>query len=217
MDHFPRTATISVPVTALVYDGTAPKISDTANTLTSVICLDNFYGLDFADNTLKATPGTATSANGVPTLTGFTNAYYKKLVAGAWPRGHYLAKTRNSTLASDYFYDFSLGLYIERKLGYSAAYTGSILTLSVWVEEQGLAQTDYVSLASVRIYDSAGTVITGGTLADNAAPSNGVFRFITTIALSPSTNYLFSCIASVAGPATTSNHQFPLRFGFARP
>jgi hypothetical protein len=87
----------------------------------------------------------------------------------------------------------------------------------VWVEEAGVAQTDFIALNNCTITDCTGTALTDGALGNNSSPNNGVFNFQHAVSLAPVSNYIFNCDAIVAGPASQANYSFNLRVGLARP
>ena len=211
MHDVARNASISLPVDVLLFDGETPWSGQAANLTMRVLCLDNGYGLDTADNTFRAAP--ASPDVSMVAYEAVAHNYYAVLSPGSWPRGHYRARITH-TGGQEFAYDFSVGLQQDLRLGFSGAYNGTVLTLSAWVEENGVVQTDYTALNSCKILDSAGS-----QLADlgNLTPTNGVFKVTPTITLVQSTNYIFACTAVVAGPATVANYQFPLRVGLARP
>ena len=198
-----------------LYDAAgAARAGEASTTKVQVVCLDNGYMLD-SDGTFKTTPGSplfATAALPSP----YTNLYQHRFNVSAWPRGQYLAMF-SAAGGEAYEQDFTVGLMTDRKIGYSAVYSGTVLTLSVWVEEDGIVQTEYVSLVSCKILNSVGSQITGGGLSDNTSPTAGVFTFVATVALTPNTNYIFDCVAQVAGGTGVTVYQFPLRAGLQRP
>ena len=217
MYHFARNSSISIPLSMLLYDGIVGLNAAQASILCNVICLDNGYIYDTADGTFKTSPVNPSISVSCYGAGNWLNGYYARLSIGAWVRGHYQCKFRHTPSGQEFATDFTVGLYMRRALGHSAVYSGTVLTLSAWVEEEGVIQTDYVSLTNCRILDSAGVVIAAGTLADNNTPSGGIFRFAPTVTLTPNTNYIFAATANVAAPATVSAYSFPLRVGLARP
>lgn len=213
MLHFSRNATILLPADVALFTGLTPRPGEAANIGCSVVSLDTGKLLDFSDGTLKTSPTQPSST--VAAMPGFTYDYIVRLSTVGYPRGHYRALFRQVVTGEEFSIDFSVGLHVGRRLGYAAAYDGSTLTLSLWVEENGEAQTDYSSLKNVTILDSSGAAVDNGTLPDNSAPTNGVFGFQKTIALAASSVYIVTCKAVVPGPS--GNYEFSLRFGMARP
>ena len=106
---------------------------------------------------------------------------------------------------------------MKRSLGYSAVYNGTALTLSVWVEEDGVPQTDYTAIQNAQLLNAAGNLVTGGDLGNNTSPNNGIFTFTKTLALPAGSNYVFRCTATVPGPDSLNDYQFVLQSGLARP
>lgn len=216
MEHLQRNSTIPIPIDRELYVGTTPQTGQAGNLTLQIMCLENGYRLDLSDGTFKASPATPTQ--GLTPYSAFP-ADYSAIVAqtSSWPRGRYRGVITNTSTGQTYTYDFSIGLFIPRNLGFSAVYDGTILTLSVWVEEGGVCQTDYAALNNCKLMDGFGNVIAGGDFGNNVTPVDGIFSFQKPVALTPTTNYIFKCDASVAGPATRSNYSFNLRIGIARP
>jgi hypothetical protein len=229
MIHFPRNVSVTIPFPVLAFNPSAPSSpwsGEAAHTTTRVMCLDNSYEYDFTNALFAATPaGSSTGSVACPTKTGgsgnaWNNTYIESLDVGTWPRGHYVVQIINDgTDASGnqqvWSQDFSVGVYLQRGLGYSAVYDGATLTVAAWVEENGETQTDYLSMTGAKIYNADGSIL--ATLTDNTTPVNGIFTFEATVGLTAQTAYVLEVIAAVAGPATLGNWQFKLRTGIARP
>jgi len=229
MIHFPRNASVTIPFPVLAFNPASPSSpwsGESAHMTTRVMCLDNSYEFDFTNSVFAATPsGASTGSVTCPTKTGgsgnaWNNAYVESLNVGVWPRGHYVVQiiddgTDSSGNQQVWSQDFSVGMYLQRSLGYSAVYDGATLTVAAWVEENGEVQTDYLSMTAATIYNSDGSILT--TLTNNTTPVNGIFNFEATVGLTAQTAYVLEALAAVAGPATGSNWQFKLRTGMARP
>jgi hypothetical protein len=213
MLHFSRNPTILLPADVALFNGLTPRPGEAANIGCSVVSLDTGKLLDFSDGTFKTTPTTPSST--VAAMAGFAYDYIVRLSTSGYPRGHYRALFRQVVTGEEFSIDFSVGMHVERRLGYAAGYDGTTLTLSLWVEENGEAQTDYTTLKNVTILNASGAAVDNGTLPDNSSPSNGVFGFQKTITLAASSVYIVTCKAVVPGPS--GNYEFSLRFGIARP
>lgn len=211
MLHFSRLPVQVIPFDATLFSGVQPRTGLTLNL--RFICLDNNLFYDWADNTFKSSPGTPTS--NLAAQTGRTHRYFKNVDIGGWRRAHYRAIVTCSTTAEEWETDFTVGIKADRRLGYSAVYDGAILTLSAWVEEDGIVQSDYTDLDSVNLYDASGSVVASGW--NPSGPTNGIFKFQQTVSLPANTNYVFSCSAICPGAGGLSDLSFPLRVGLSRP
>lgn len=217
-EHFPRNSTVPVPIDVPLFDGINQLTGQAGNLTLRIICLENGYTLDNADGVFRTSPATPTQSLAAWTDYPYDYAAVIQPDLTKWARGHYRAVVRNSANGREFDYDFTLGMFVPRGLGYSAVYDGSTLNLSVWVEELGVVQTDYIQLSNCKILSSTGTVITGGNLGTNNSPSaDGTFHFAAVVALQPVTNYIFTADAVVAAPAGRSNYSYTLRVGLARP
>lgn len=98
----------------------------------------------------------------------------------------------------------------EFQLGYTASYDGTALGLSVWVEQGGQVITA-TSITGAQLLAANGTPMAGAAWADNSSPTNGVFSYTLTLAISAATRFIFDCSATVGGVLV------PLRFGLSRP
>jgi hypothetical protein len=213
--HLPRQTSFKLPVDIALFSGSSQLTGVAADLSMRLICLDNGYTLDQTDGVFRTSP--AIPAFTMSPYTDYPYDYFTVLTEASWPRGNYRALIRNSVTLAEYTYDFTLGLFVNRSLGYSVIYDGMSLNLSAWVEENGVAQTDYIALNNCNILNSTGTVIAGGTLGNNTVSTAGVFNFNPTVTLAATTNYIFTADAVVAGPATISNYTYTIRIGFARP
>lgn len=216
MEHLQRNTTIPIPVDIALFSGTTPQTGQATNLTLEVFCLENGYILDLSDGTFKLSPATPTQ--GMAPYAAFAYDYAVILSQTInWPRGRYRAIINNTSTLQEYTYDFSLGLFVPRELGFSAVYDGTTLSLSVWVEEDGVCQTDYVALNNCKLMDGFGNVLAGGDWGNNAITTDGIFSFEKQVSLTPTSNYIFKCDALVAAPATRPNYSFNLRLGIARP
>jgi len=215
--HYPRNGSIKLPFSAALFDNAGSPITGQASTTTCTIyCPMNGYRLDSTDNTFKTNP-TAPNHTTTAETSSFANIYKHTFDVTNWPRGIYLAHIAATTDGVTRYYqqDFSVGLFVERKLGYSAVYSGSQIVLSLWVDEGGVAQADYVSLNNCRLLDADGEPF--AEFGDRATPTNGVFTVIQAVELAVGFNFICDCVATCHGPAGTADYQFPLRVGLARP
>jgi hypothetical protein len=211
MLHFSRNATILLPADVALFNALDPRPGEASNIGCTVVSLDTGKLLDFSDSTFKTTP--AQSSTNVAAMPGSANDYLVRLSTAGYPRGHYRALFRQVVTGEEFSIDFSVGLHVIRRLAHAAAYDGAILTLSVWVEEHGEAQTDYSALKNVMILDAFGYQLLA--LPDNSSPSNGVFRFQLPMTIAAASSHIISCEAVAPGPA--NDYEFSLRFAITRP
>lgn len=215
VQHFPRNSSISLPIDVPLYNNVTPLTGEAANLALRVICLDNGYTFDNTDGQFRTSPALPT-INLTP-YTDYTNNYFTLITQSNWPRAHYRARILHSTSGTEYDFDFTLGIFTSRGLGYSAVYVGGVLTLSMWIEEEGVVQNDYLSLANCQIMDASGNMLADGNLGTNSSPNGGVFSFENSVSLQPGSAYSFRCDAMVAAAATRGNMTFTLQAGLARP
>lgn len=214
VQHFPRNSSIAIPIDIPLYSGITALTGEAANLSLVLVCLDNGYTLDNADGQFRTSPASP-SISLVP-YTDYPNDYFTLLTQSNWPRGHYRAKIHHSA-GDDYNFDFTLGIFVPRSLGYSAVYSGGQLTISAWIEELGVVQNDYTSLSSCMVLDSFGNMLADGNFGTNSSPNNGVFNFSQSVSLQPSNAYSFLCNAVVPGAPTRGSMTFALQAGLARP
>ena len=234
MIHYLRNGSIKLPFNVALFDANGKlRSGESSTTRCEVYCLANGYRLDSGDNTFKEIPDfpdhPTTSLYYAPIIDldlpeggdppplpspPFSNVYKHEFDVTNWPRGIYLA---SFIAAGNEYYqrDFSVGLMVERKLGYSAVYNGTQFTMSLWVEEDGIAQTDYISLDNCRLLNAAGVEL--ANLGSKTNPVNGVFQISATVGLAHGTNFIFDCVAVCHGPEDTPDYRFPLRVGLVRP
>jgi hypothetical protein len=213
VEHYPLNVTIKVPLDVILFNGITPMTGETGNLTANVVCLDTGKVFDLSDNTFKTSPS---SPNFTIVAGGVRTHWYSFLLdttAAAWKRGHYRARWVHSG-GREFAYDFTLGLVTNRGLGVGAAYDGSTLKCSVWVEEFGEAQTDYASLDNVKILGPTGALLT--TVGNLTVQTNGVFNFNQVVDLSSVTQYILTADATVAGYQATS-YVFKLRQSLVRP
>lgn len=211
MIHHARNPTMPLPIDVMMFDGFDPVPGQAPNMLTKVMCLDNGYTLD-ADGVFRQQPS-------MPYLTmsafsQYSHIYRCTLQPHTWPRGHYRALVRHNT-GQEWATEFTVGLYVDRRLNYSAVYDGEALSLSVWVEDNGDVQTDFQALTEVKILNANGTTI--ATLPNALSPNEGIFHVTGTIPLAAGQNFIFDCKAVAPGPDGLNPFTFSLRIGFARP
>ena len=212
----PRNATQGIPVVIALHNPDGSALPGQASALSATVtCLDNGLVLDATDNRFRDSP-TAPSIPFAP-IAVTPHIYLATLSPAGWPRGNYHVRTIRSGTNDEFVSAFSLGLNVKRSLGYSAVYNGTALTLSVWVEEDGVPQTDYTAIQNSQLLNAAGNLITGGDLGNNTSPNNGIFTFTKTLALPAGSNYVFRCTATVPGPDSLNDYQFVLQSGLARP
>lgn len=214
VEHYPKNATVKIPIDVVLFNGTTQQTGEAANITVRYICLDNGQTYDWNDNTFKQTPTTPTQ--GVTAFTGYTYDYYHVLnvSAAAWKRGHYRALFRHSSSGKEYAFDFTLGLCTPKQLGISAVYDGSTLRASLWVEELGEVQSDYISLDNVTIRTSSGATLS--VVGNLTVPTNGVFNFSHVVGLDAITQYVIDADATIGG-YNGANYVFKLRQALVRP
>ncbi len=217
LEHFPRNSTVPVPIDVPLFDGINQLTGQAGNLSLRVICLENGYTLDNADGVFRTSAASPTQSVSAWADYAYDYSLVIQPDLSKWARGHYRATIRHSTSGREFDFDFTLGLFVPRALGYSAVYDGSNLNLSVWVEELGIVQTDYTQLSNCKILSSTGTVISGGNLGTKTASADGTFNFVAAVNLLPVTNYIFTADAVAPAPAGRSNYSFTLRVGLARP
>lgn len=215
VEHLPRNSTVPIPVDRPMFNGVIPLTGEAANMSLRIFCLENGYTLDNADGQFRT--GAAQPTRTMAAYGDYAYDYYSIVSQSNWPRGTYRGIIHHSTSGLEFDFDFTLGVFVSRQLGYTAIYDGTNLNLSVWVEEAGVAQTDFLSLSNCTITDCTGTPLTDGVLGTNSSPNDGIFNFQHAVALAPVSNYIFKCDAAVAGPTGLSNYSFNLRVGLARP
>jgi hypothetical protein len=200
-----------------------PRTGEAASTTISIVCLETGYTMDFSDGTFKNS-STVVQPNGTVTAlpAPFANFYERRFIVSEWPRGHYLAKF-SAAGGETYTEDFTVGLEVDRRLGYSASYDGTVLKLTLWVEENGEIQTDYHALSQCRLLDSNGALIKDLGVWDRAESGNGTFAIVTDVTLAAHSNFIFDCQAIVSMPFVPgfppppTSYSFPLRAGLQRP
>ncbi len=213
-EHYPKNATVDIPIDMVLFDCVTQDTGETSNITVRFVCLDNGKTYDDNDDTFQTTPVDPTFD--VTALTTYPYVYQHILdvSAAAWRRGHYRAIFRHSTSTREFAFDFTIGLVTQRNLGVSAAYDGSTLKCSLWVEEFGEIQTDYTSLTNVQILDGAGGLVSSiGTL---TTQTNGIFSFNQSVSLAAGTQYVLAADPTVACYAA-SPFVFKLRQGLVRP
>jgi hypothetical protein len=210
MIHWPKLPTLTVPIDITLYDVVTPRTGEASHISVKFLCLDNGLLYDFAVGNFSASPGTPTTG-----VTAVSNRYYVMQDVGPWPRGNYRAIFVHNTSGEVWNCEFTVGMKADRRLGYSAVYNGTALTLTVWVEEDGVAASDFSTLDSPQLLDSNGVNYVSGWTTNG--PTNGVFYFQQTVDLPQTTNYVFCCTAVVPGPSGTPNYEYPLKVGIARP
>lgn len=215
VEHLPRNNTIPIPIDRALFSGVTPLTGEAANLSLRIICLENGFTLDNTDGQFRLSAATPTRT--MAAFTDYSYDYYAIVAQSSWPRGTYRGIIRHTTTSMEFEFDFTLGVFVPRQLGYTAVYDGTTLNLSVWVEEMGVAQTDFVALNNCAITDSTGHTLTDGNLGNNMSPYDGVFNFQATVALAAVHNFIFKCDAEVTGPSGRSNYSFNLRVGLARP
>jgi hypothetical protein len=215
VQHFPRNSTVPIPIDVPLYSGTVPLSGEAANLSLVLICLENGYTLDHTDNVFRT--GAVLPGQSLVAFTDYSNDYSALIVPSGWARGHYRGHVHHSISGQDFNFDFTIGLFVERRLGLSAAYINGYLTISMWVEEGGVIQTDYTSLQNAVIMNSAGVPLVDGVMGNNSSPTSGIFQFIQAVNLAASTSYIVRCDAHAPAPATISPYVFTLANGLARP
>jgi hypothetical protein len=212
MVHIPKNSMMPLIVDAAVYDGLVRLEDEEANLYTNIFCLENGYVLDSGTMQFTATPVSPNFP--VTQWESFKHMYYTRLQTNTWRRGQYRGLIRH-TSGQEYALDFSIGLFTNRKLAHSMAYTGTNLKVSLWIEENGELQLDYVQLKDITIVDMSGTLI--GTLPDNSSPSNGIFSWDQAITLTANRHFILKATAVVPGPVGMANYSFPVALGVVRP
>jgi hypothetical protein len=213
MMNVPRNPTVPLPIDVPLYTGLTPMVGEAANLSCTVMCIDNGYQLD-SDNTFKQNPISPNFAM-TPAFAAFQNVYRTVFQPYGWPRGHYRALSHH-TSGLDFAREFSIGIDVVRRLGFSMIYSATNnFRMSVWVEENGDVQSDYTSLTGISIMDMGGNTV--ATMDDNDSPLNAVFSFDEIVTLTANTHYMLTCTANSPGPAGFSTYSFPLMIGIARP
>jgi len=221
MIHFPRHGSIKIPFNVALFDASGqPRLDEEETTVCMICCQANGYFLNRIGNYFEVAPPEPTHLVTAKLTGPFLGVYQCAFDVSSWPRGIYIANFTAENKGGGeypelYQQEFSVGLMVDRRLGYSAAYNGSLLTMSLWVEENGVAQTDYIALDDCRLLNAAGVQL--ANLGNKTSPTNGVFQITAAVNLAATTNFIFDCVAVCHGPEDTPNYRFPLRVGLARP
>lgn len=210
MLHVARNPTVRLPIDVPMFDGYAPMSGEADNLSVRIMCMDNGYTQDI-DGVFKL--NAAAPFKSMTPYSKYSNIYGLTLSPGSFLRGHYRAITTH-TSGQVWYADFGVGLFVDRKLAYSAVYDGVSIRMSAWVEENGDAQTDFTWIRNVCIKDMSGNIV---SVFDDVAGSDGLFVVQFSAELLANHNYFFECLAEVPGPDTCPPYHFPLRVGMARP
>lgn len=209
--------------------GGTPRTGEGSSLQLSIFRLHDGYVYDATEGGFVAR-GSATNyqfAMSQITTTGILASLYKVSVAftdtnennAKWQRGHYVAGIRHSVTGEEWWEPFTVGVSTPKRLGHTLVYDGTNIDLNLWVEEDGVVQTDYISLRNTAITSADGTevlslsVLTPSDLTDAFGNS---FRVTDqAVTLNAGTQYLLSCNARVM--IDGANADFPLRIGLVRP
>lgn len=214
MLHLPRNTTFRVPVEVSLFDGLTPLTGQAANLGLQIRSLDDNTILDNVDGQFRTTPATPSQSMAARPSPN-AHIYYNNVpITTQYKRGFYQGVVTNSVTGEVYVIDFSVGISLDRRLGVTAKYDGSVLTLGVWIEEAGVVQTDYTSITSALLLTHEGVALPNGGLSFSEG-TNGTFYATKTVAISAGTAYMVQLSASVSRPGGLLT--FPLRSELIRP
>jgi hypothetical protein len=209
-----KNTTIRIPVEVVLMDGMTPRTGEAASLSVSIVSIDDGTILDNVDGQFRVTPttpGAAMTARPSPNA----HVYYRNVQQTTqYRRGAYRAVVKHTGTGEEWHQDFTIGMDVHRKLGVTATYNGTALKVGAWIEEDGVAQTDYTSLTGAVLMTHEGVLVASGGMTFTSG-SNGLFHCVKTVTIAAGTPLILKATATVPRPGGTL--QFTLQSEIIRP